>query len=112
MMFLVLCFGFVLLPLLLRLAVFLRLQLPLLYHAAVYTVLRPWYLTHPVLAEGILYGLMALTVLSWLVTLFHHIWDFAEARSVDRAAVERFRERVRQARRSGEHTVSTEGLWG
>lgn len=112
MMLLILSAVLFLLPLLLRLAVLLRLQLPLLYLAAVYTFLRPWYLAHTGLAEGILFGLIALTLLSWLVTVFRYIMSFAEEWSMDRAAVERFRERVRQARANGETTVSTEGLWG
>lgn len=55
------------LSLILRLAGKLRLTLPLLYFLLTVTVLNPWTTAHETLAFTILYGLLALSVISWLV---------------------------------------------
>lgn len=95
----------------LRLAHKLRLTLPLLYAVVMATILRSWYQAHTMLARGIFYALLAATTLSWLVTLCRAVSDAAADRAEENAAVERFAERVRQARASGECVVSTEDLW-
>ena len=47
----------------------LRLAVPLLYALTVPTLFRPWYLTHVQLAEVIFFGLLAVSALSWAVSL-------------------------------------------
>ena len=111
MLTLILGIGVFAASLALRLAHRLRLTLPLLYAAAVPTLLRSWYLAHTALAMGVLYASLALVAVSWLVSLARIALDAIETRTADSAAVERFAERVRAARANGESTVSTEGLW-
>ena len=47
----------------------LRLTIPLLYALLVPFLFRDWYYAHEVLGNGIFLGLLALTLLSWTVTL-------------------------------------------
>ena len=62
-------FGLVFLPVLFRLALRLRLGVPMAYAIVVPTVFRSWYLTNTALAAGIFFALVGLMALSWLVTL-------------------------------------------
>ena len=103
--------GMFLISLIFRLAHKLRLTIPLLYLLIVSTLLRRWYLTHFVLAERIFCVLLSIVAVSWLFSLARIVSDAIEDRTADSAAVERFAERVRQARANGESVVSTEGLW-
>ena len=57
------------LSLLFRLAGKFRLTLPLLYFLLTATVLNPWAAAHETLAFAILYGLFALSIISWLFSL-------------------------------------------
>ena len=111
MLTLLMSFGILALSLLLRLAHKLRLTLPLLYALIVPTIFRRWYLTHPALAAYLFCALLAAIAVSWLVSLWRVVSDAIEERTANSAAVQRFAERVRQARASGESVVSTEGLW-
>ena len=111
MLTLIISFGILSLSLLLRLAHKLRLTLPLLYALIVPTIFRRWYLTHPALAAYLFCALLAAIAVSWLVSLWRVVSDAIEERTANSAAVQRFAERVRQARASGESVVSTEGLW-
>ena len=61
--------GLCLLPLLLRLAVRLRLGIPLVYVLLMLTVFHGWYQAHTALADGILLLLVGAAALSWVVTL-------------------------------------------
>lgn len=61
--------GLMFLPVLLRLALRLRLGIPMAYAIVVPTVFRAWYLTNTALADSIFFALVGLIVLSWLVTL-------------------------------------------
>lgn len=63
------------LSLIFRLAGKLRLTLPLLYFLLTATVLNPWAAAHETLAFAILYGLLALSVISWLFSLRNTIRD-------------------------------------
>ena len=63
------------LSLLFRLAGKFRLTLPLLYFLLTATVLNPWAAAHETLAFAILYGLLALSVISWLFSLRNAIRD-------------------------------------
>ena len=104
-------FSLVLLPILLRLALKLRLGIPMLYAALTLTVFHGWYRAHTALADGIFFALIGLAALSWVVTLLRHISDLLAGWREDRAAAELLACRVRQARACGQSVVSTEGLF-
>ena len=109
MAFMVLGFGFALLPLLLRLAIKLRLGIPLLYSVL---MLTGWYQAHAALADGILFVMAGLVALSWVVTLIRKIAGIASEFLEDIVAAKLLASRVRQARLAGESMVSTDGLTG
>ena len=62
-------FGLIFLPVLFRLALRLRLGVPMAYAIVVPTVFRSWYLTNTALADGVFFALVVLMALSWLITL-------------------------------------------
>ena len=103
--------GLGVLALLSRLAALTRMTIPLLYTVSMLTVFHGWYQAHTALADNILFALVGLVILSWLFSLGKCVWSFIREQSEDRAAVEHFAYRVRNARENGEGTVSTEGLW-
>lgn len=112
MAFMILGFGFALLPLLLRLALKLRLGIPLLYIILMLTVFHGWYQAHAALADGILFAVAGLVALSWMVTLVRKIAVVVSEFLEDIAAAKLLADRVRQARLAGESIVSTDGLPG
>ena len=61
--------GLIFLPVLFRLALRLRLGVPIAYAIVVPTVFRSWYLTNTALADGIFFAIVGLMALSWLITL-------------------------------------------
>ncbi|EOS66270.1 hypothetical protein [Oscillibacter sp. 1-3] len=111
MAIMVLGIGLMLFPLLLRLAVRLRLGIPLLYGALMLTVFHGWYRANTALADGIFFALAGLAALSWAVTLARKAFGILEDILVDRAMSKALASRVRQARAAGKSVVSTEGLW-
>ena len=111
MMIMFLGVGLFLLPILFRLALKLRLGVPMLYALLALTVFHGWYQAHTALADGIFFALVALVALSWVVTLLRRLWDLLEDWREERAAAELLAYRVRQARAAGEYAISTEGLW-
>lgn len=66
MLYLFLVAGLFLLPILLRLAIRLRLGIPILYALGMLTVFHSWYQTHTALADGIFFVLVGLAALSWV----------------------------------------------
>ena len=104
-------FGLVLLPILFRLALKLRLGIPMLYAVLVLTAFHNWYQAHTVLADNIFFALVGLVALSWVVTLLRHIYDLLADWREDQEAAELLACRVRQARASGQSVISTEGLF-
>ncbi len=110
MAFMILGIGFALLPLLLRLALKLRLGLPLLYSVLMLTVFHSWYQVHAALADGILFAMVGIVALSWVVTLTRHLWELLEDLRSEWTAARLLAQRVRQARLAGETVVSTSGL--
>ena len=58
MLYLFLVAGLFLLPILLRLAIRLRLGIPILYALGMLTVFHSWYQTHTALADGIFLSLI------------------------------------------------------
>ena len=104
-------FGLVLLPILFRLALKLRLGIPMLYAILMLTAFHGWYQAHTALADGIFFAMIGLAALSWVVTLLRRLWDLLEDWREERAMAELLAYRVRQARAAGEYVINTEGLW-
>ena len=71
-------FGLMLLPILFRLALKLRLGIPILYTLLMLTVFHGWYQAHAALADGIFFALVGVAALSWLVTLLRRLWGLLE----------------------------------
>ena len=111
MMFIVLGAGLFLLPILFRLALKLRLGIPILYALLMLTAFHGWYQARTALADGILFALIGLAALSWVVTLLRHIYELLADWREERAMAELLAYRVRQARAAGEYNINTEGLW-
>ena len=111
MMFMILILVIGLLPILFRLALKLRLGVPMLYALLMLTVFHSWYQTNTALADGIFFALIGLPALSWVVTLLRRLAGLVEDWREERAAAELLAYRVRQARTAGEYAISTEGLW-
>ena len=110
MLYLFLGAGLFLLPILLRLAVRIRLGIPLLYALGMLTVFHSWYQAHTALADGIFFALAGLAALSWVGTAARKLYVWLEERLAERAAAHELADRVRQARANGESVVSTDGL--
>lgn len=111
MTLLILGFGLILLPILFRLALKLRLGIPMLYAVLMLTIFHGWYQAHTVLADGIFFALVGLVILSWVATLLRHILDLLDEWREDRVMAELLACRVRQARANGQSAVSVEGLF-
>ena len=62
-----------LLLLLIRIAMKLRLSIPLVYLVLMLTVFQPWYRAHAALADGIFLALVGCTVLSWIISLVQFV---------------------------------------
>ena len=103
--------GLMLLPILFRLALKLRLGIPMLYALLALTAFHGWYQAHTALADGIFFALVGLAALSWVVTLLRRLWGVLEDWREERAMAELLAYRVRQARAAGEYVINTEGLW-
>ena len=110
MMFAIFGFGLFLLPILFRLALKLRLGIPMLYAVLMLTAFHGWYQTHTALADGIFFGLIGLAALSWVVTLLRRLWNLLGDWREERAMAELLAYRVRQARAAGEYAIDTQGL--
>ena len=69
------CFSVMiqLLLLLIRIAMKLRLSIPLVYLVLMLTAFRPWYRVHTALADGIFLALVGCTVLSWIISLIRFV---------------------------------------
>ena len=104
-------FGLMLLPILFRLALKLRLGVPMLYAVLMLTAFHGWYQAHAALADGIFFAMAGLAALSWVVTLLRRLWDLLEDWREDRAMADLLAYRVRQARAAGEYVIDTKGLW-
>lgn len=104
-------FGLMLLPILFRLALKLRLGVPMLYAVLMLTAFHGWYQAHAALADGIFFALTGLAALSWVVTLLRRLWDLLADWREERAMADLLAYRVRQARAAGEYVIDTEGLW-
>ena len=110
MMCMVFGIGLFLLSILLRLAIKLRLGIPVLYAALMLTVFHDWYQTHAALADGIFFAMAGIAALSWVATLLHRLWELLDGWREERAMGELLASRVRQARANGEYVINTDGL--
>ena len=103
-------FGLMLLPILFRLALKLRLGIPMLYAVLMLTAFHGWYRANTTLADGIFFALIGLAALSWVVTLLRRLWGLLEDWREERTMAELLAYRVRQARAAGEYAIDTQGL--
>ena len=111
MMFMILGVGLFLLPILFRLALKLRLGIPMFYAVLMLTIFHGWYQAHTALADGIFFALIGIAALSWVVTLLRRLWELLGDWREERALAELLAYRVRQARAAGEYIIDTDGLW-
>ena len=81
---LVLTILLMILSLLFKIAGKLRLTLPLVYFLLIVTVLNPWAAAHEKLALGILFGLIALSVISWLFALKNYLSDRSYYKAIEK----------------------------
>ena len=65
------CFSVMvqLLLLLIRIAMKLRLSIPLVYLVLMLTVFQPWYRVHTALADGFFLVMLGCVMLSWIISL-------------------------------------------
>ena len=64
---------FYLLLLLIRIAIKLRLSIPLVYLVLMLTAFRPWYRTHTALADGIFLVMLGCVMLSWIISFVQFV---------------------------------------
>ena len=64
---------FYLLLLLIRIAMKLRLSIPLVYLVLMLTAFRPWYRVHATLADGIFLVMLGYVILSWIVSFVRFV---------------------------------------
>ena len=62
-----------LLLLLIRIAMKLRLSIPLVYLVLMLTAFRPWYRVHATLADGIFLVMLGCVTLSWIISLVRFV---------------------------------------
>ena len=69
------CFSVMiqLLLLLIRIAMKLRLSIPLVYLVLMLTVFQPWYLVHTAFADGIFLALVGCVILSWIISFVRFV---------------------------------------
>ena len=64
---------FYLLLLLIRIAIKLRLSIPLVYLVLMLTAFQPWYRVHATLADGIFLVMLGCVMLSWIISLVRFV---------------------------------------
>ena len=64
---------FYLLLLLIRIAMKLRLSIPLVYLVLMLTAFRPWYRVHAALADGIFLVMLGCVTLSWIISFVRFV---------------------------------------
>ena len=69
------CFSMLLylLLLLIRIAMKLRLSIPLVYLVLMLTVFQPWYRMHTTLADGIFLVMLGCVMLSWIISFVRFV---------------------------------------
>ncbi|MGM9538343.1 MAG: molecular chaperone GrpE [Candidatus Onthomonas sp.] len=91
MVYLILGLIMAVLSAVLRLAAIFRLAIPLVYALVVPTIFHEWYYANQALAEGIWYGMLAVVVLSWLVSLGRKLLAIRRRRKKERELVQSLR---------------------
>ena len=64
---------FYLLLLLIRIAMKLRLSIPLVYLVLMLTAFQPWYCVHTTLADGIFLVMLGCVMLSWIISFVRFV---------------------------------------
>ena len=64
---------FYLLLLLIRIAMKLRLSIPLVYLVLMLTAFRPWYRVHTALADGVFLVMLGCVMLSWIISFVRFV---------------------------------------
>ena len=69
------CFSMMLhlLLMLIRIAIKLRLSIPLVYLVLMLTVFQPWYRAHTAFADGIFLALVGCVMLSWIISFVRFV---------------------------------------
>ena len=107
----------ILLSILFRVAAVFRLSIPLLYALIVPTLFHEWFEAHRVLGEGICYAMLAIVVVSWIVSFVKKIRSIIARRRENQISEEIFLARLREARENGEsapgggYSVKVDDLW-
>jgi hypothetical protein len=101
----------ILLSILFRVVAVFRLTIPLLYALIAPTLFFDWFHANQPLAEGIGYGLIGLTVISWIFSFVKKVREWRDRRQDDKIAEELFLRRLEKAKAEGKDTVSTDGLY-
>lgn len=102
MAYLMLGIVMIILSIVFRLASIFRLTIPLAYALIVPTVFHEWYYANQTLANVIWYVLLAVVVLSWVVSLVRKIRGIVLRRREEKMLEEIVRSRVRVAKMYGE----------
>jgi hypothetical protein len=110
MMFMILGLGMFLLPILFRLALKLRLGVPMLYALLMLTAFHSWYQANSALADGIFFALVGLVALSWVATLLHCLAGLVADWREECAVAELLAYRVQRAGANGEYVIHTDDL--
>jgi hypothetical protein len=103
-----------LVSLVLRLAAFFRLTIPLLYALLAPTLLSKWFYANYDLAYYIGYALVGLTALSWIISLIRKIQEIRADRLEEQLSMDILRRRIRESDDVDEYgyrIVSVEGLF-
>ena len=86
--------GF-LLGMILKVPKLLGLALPILYSLIVMWI-PGWSTTHPLLANGIFYGLIGIALLPWLIEIMEEIHDRRIRKRIERQRIARIIEQLKQ----------------
>ena len=92
----------ILLSIVFRLAAVFRLTIPLVYALIVPTIFHEWYYANQTLANVIWYALLAVVVLSWVVSLVRKVQDILLRRREDKMLELIVLNRMREAQMYGE----------
>lgn len=113
MVYLLFAVGMLVLSIVFRLVAVFRLTIPLLFALLAPLLLRDWYLAHTALAEAIFFALLALAVLSWVVSLARKIRYLIDQRREERFSEQIYLRRYRQAVANGEDIagIPIDDLW-
>lgn len=111
MLYFMLGAGILLLSVLFRLAAVFRLTIPLAYALVAPTLFHDWYYSHYALANGIWYAMLALVLLSWVVSLVRRVREVLDRRRLNKFREEILVQRVLEAGRNGGGAVRTDDLF-